>query len=628
MFSLIPVVGWFRVVGALVFFLGPGMALVSIHPRRLKMDKTQTVILAFVVSFSCWAILLVWLQPLGVVLNSLAISVIFGVGWALALWRYASMRRGAHPASPGQKGMPPGPRYALWGLLAFAAVLHISLLHDSLVGPGSDSLHHTIIARLFELDGGIPSNYAPMVPLATFRYHFGFHAFVYAVNEFGQLPYEIATPVLSQFLVAFSGMTAAYFVERLTGKAWAGLAAAATLGLGLVFPAYLIQWGRYPQAAGLMLLPVFLAELISWKRAESRRTTAAFLGLLAAGIALTHYRMAILAALAAGVIFLVVLFARDDPREKWGDIIAGEAELGLASAVFVAPWMITLLLQSGTGYPPQFKALKSTFFSLGRLGGSVQYPTNLPVLGLILLAVLLGLRRSNRTVIMLLLWGIISCLVAFSEQASYFLDPVTTLIALCVPVALIVGVTLAEPVHGLGRAIRLAEAGLALGIVAAGAVATRGILAPATFTVTPADLQAMDWIKSNTPEGAVFAVNTNEIGFLPGFVYGSDAGYWMPVLADRGAATLPLIYSFENTSFPGYVEKITQFVDHEGDLTTSSGLETLAELGATYVYIGDKGGPIQTGPLQSSSSFKLVYNRSGVQIYALVPASSGIDGGG
>ena len=59
-----------------------------------------------------------------------------------------------------------------------------------------------------------------------------------------------------------------------------GLAAAATLSLGLVFPAYLIQWGRYSQAAGLMLLPVFLAELISWQRAEARSRHRCLLGLV------------------------------------------------------------------------------------------------------------------------------------------------------------------------------------------------------------------------------------------------------------------------------------------------------------------------------------------------------------
>ena len=155
-------------------------------------------------------------------LNTVTISAIFGVGWALALWRWAAKRRGTLTDSPDEQGTSTWPRYALWGLLALAAALHISLLHDFFVGPGSDSLHHTIIARLFELDGGIPSNYFPMVPLATYRYHFGFHAFVYAVNVFAQLPFEIATPVLSQFLVAFSGMTAAYFVERLTRNAWGG----------------------------------------------------------------------------------------------------------------------------------------------------------------------------------------------------------------------------------------------------------------------------------------------------------------------------------------------------------------------------------------------------------------------
>lgn len=619
MLSMIPIGGWLRLSAGLLLVLGPGMALATFHPKHHELDRTGWVTQGLVYSICAWAILLAWLQPPKIAVNEAGVVGILALGWIVAIWRRVRSAADRHPA----RGTASSTfaRVALWGIVVVAAGVHISLLRDAYVGPGSDSLHHTIIAELFALNGGVPANYQPILPLATFRYHFGFHAFVYAVNAVAGLPYAFVTPILSQILVAGTGLTAAYFLDRLTGNQWAGLAAAAFLTLGLVYPAYLIQWGRYPQELGLMLLPVFLAELIVWERADSPVASTWFLGMLAAGIALSHYRIAILAVIAAGFISLDSLFGRPDRWRKLGQRGLRHALIGVIGLGLVLPWFFTLRVHWGDGFPPQFPALQTSFFSVLRLGGSVTYPTNWPSLGLAALATLASLWRRQRTAILLALWGITSTLIAFSHWGSYLFDPVTDLISMCVPAALIIGIFFSLKFNWRSNVIGLAALGSLVGIIFVGAFATREILDPATFTVQADDLPAMDWIRANTPKSAEFAVNTRPVGFLPGFVYGTDAGYWIPVLANRGATTYPLIYSFENLSSPGYIQNIIDYMNHEADLSTPDGLQSLANLGATYIYSDARQGDIQLAPLEASGAFDLVYNHNGVQIFKILPSA-------
>jgi hypothetical protein len=105
--------------------------------------------------------------------------------------------------------------------------------------------------------------------------------------------------------------------------------------------------------------------------------------------------------------------------------------------------------------------------------------------------------------------------------------------------------------------------------------------------VTPADLQAMQWMQANTDPRAVFR---NQYG---------DAGLWIPAIAFRGI-TDPHLNPFYFDEFRA----------------ASRGLE------AQYVYIGKKkalGQPISTQEFESKQDiYRKVYDHDGVVIYEII----------
>ena len=66
-------------------------------------------------------------------------------------------------------------------------------MRDLVAGMNLDAYHHTLIAEMFVKSGGIPSNYivdpatGVYAPLASFTYHFGFHALIAAVGWLSEL---------------------------------------------------------------------------------------------------------------------------------------------------------------------------------------------------------------------------------------------------------------------------------------------------------------------------------------------------------------------------------------------------------------------------------------------------------
>src|SRR5437870_4039206 len=70
--------------------------------------------------------------------------------------------------------------------------------------PWVDSVHHTMLVRLFLLRGTVPRTYEPFIPGATAFYHWGYHAITAVICFFlGRTrPLEVAGVVLSsgQFL--------------------------------------------------------------------------------------------------------------------------------------------------------------------------------------------------------------------------------------------------------------------------------------------------------------------------------------------------------------------------------------------------------------------------------------------
>jgi hypothetical protein len=622
MLSSISAFQWLRLAGALLLFLGPGLAVTSLLTDRSRLTRSQTVALATGLSFSLWPVFLAWLQLAGIRLSTAAVVIVFAAGWLLYLLRTQPWNK-LQGTIYLKRALP---AVLTWVVVSLSAIINVYVLRDQLVGPGSDSLQHAMITNMFQLSGGIPSNYLPFVPLVTFRYHFAFHACAYALMEFSGLESHVLTPILGQLLVPMGGLTAAYFVTRTWKKPWGGFFAATFYSLAGVFPAYLINWGRYTQSAGMMLLPLLLFEFERSRDPDRTKRDILVAVLLGAGLALTHFRIAIMA-LIAGITYVIALSIERDAVLHLVKvrIFRRYFTMAIASLVAITPWLWHLWRSSDLGYPPQFKVLESSFFSLQRLGQPVfDYPTNTLLFVLLAASVAWMLWRRERSGMILFAWGALLVLISYLQLGSHYLDLVTIVISLFLPGSILLGWFMGN-ITGILQS--KARSLVWLPVVVAAAIGIRGasdislIVDPWNKTLYPADLRAIQWAQSHIRENAVFAVNSLEFPFLRGFVVGIDAGYWLPVLGHREAATYPLVYSLENLSMPDYVERIHNYTQQQADLASPHGLSALESLGATHIFIGVKGGPIEIDPLLASARFELLYSQNGASIFALQPSA-------
>ena len=154
------------------------------------------------------------------------------------------------------------------------------------------------------------------------------------------------------------------------------------------------------------------------------------------------------------------------------------------------------------------------------------------------------------------------------------------------------------------------------------------IVDPARVLVTRPDMQAMEWIQQNTPEDSLFLV---EGYFYEGYsAIGSDAGWWIPLLAGR-SNNMPPQYALlsERPTEPGYSKAVVDLVLLLEDTGpgTAEGSKTLCNWGFTHAYIGQGQGEVgypwtalvSAPDLDDSPAFSQVYKRDLVSIYAFNP---------
>ncbi|MEP7358652.1 MAG: hypothetical protein ABI847_15495, partial [Anaerolineales bacterium] len=233
--------------------------------------------------------------------------------------------------------------------LALAAIVLASVLvrllavRDLALPAWVDSSHHLLIARLLELGGQIPASYQPFLPVDVFYYHFAFHVLLVSLHWLTAMPLADAALLLGQVLNGLIPLAAYALAWGLTGRRRAALAAALVAGLVSYFPGYFVNWGRYTQLTGLLVLGPAAAVL--WRALRpagpgrwSSFRLAVLAAVLAAGVLLAHYRvLAFYAAFA-----LVAFLAHARQRRAWVAL----ALAGAGGALLSLPWLGRLAAQA------------------------------------------------------------------------------------------------------------------------------------------------------------------------------------------------------------------------------------------------------------------------------------------
>ena len=160
-----------------------------------------------------------------------------------------------------------------------------------------------------------------------------------------------------------------------------------------------------------------------------------------------------------------------------------------------------------------------------------------------------------------------------------------------------------------------------------GAAMQASIVQPGFIMVTRPDTRAMDWIRSNTLPEARFLVEGFRV-YKGATAVGSDAGWWIPLLAGR-ANTMPPQYALadEVPIQQGYTAQVVNTVAKLENVSPASpeGFRLLCDWPVAYVYVGQGQGAVGAGArvlytpeqLAGSPLFKQVYHQDRVYIFAL-----------
>lgn len=154
---------------------------------------------------------------------------------------------------------------------------------------------------------------------------------------------------------------------------------------------------------------------------------------------------------------------------------------------------------------------------------------------------------------------------------------------------------------------------------------------PQTYAmVTRPDRRAMEFIREETEPEALFLVEGFR-AFYNTTAVGSDAGWWIPLLARRDN-TMPPLYALgsEVPLDASYSHQIVETVAalETISLNTGEGVELLCELGVSHVYIGQLQGLVgltwlnqlySPQELLGQPAYQLVYHQDRVYIFELQP---------
>jgi hypothetical protein len=142
----------------------------------------------------------------------------------------------------------------------------------------------------------------------------------------------------------------------------------------------------------------------------------------------------------------------------------------------------------------------------------------------------------------------------------------------------------------------------------------------------PADQQAMDWIRSQTPADAAFFVNS--FTAYSGTLYaGSDAGWWLSFMSGRRSSLPPMTYGSEAGEQPDYLARVnaTNAAIERNPVTSPAAVAALRAAGYRYLYDGPAAAGLPPGQaeyinraaLASSPFYELAYDQGGVTIWRL-----------
>ncbi|EFO81242.1 hypothetical protein OSCT_0903 [Oscillochloris trichoides DG-6] len=360
-------------------------------------------------SLSLWPLLYLWLTTFGLRLNDpllWLLAILLALGSMAAAWHDLGSPPPNLPPLGGGIRLPP-PAGAGWGggniVLALALLLltlwvRLEQIKDLALPAWVDSVHHALMIRVAAEQGAAPFSLRPYLPVDDLPYHWGYHVLMATLMRLSGLDLVTLLLLPGQILNTLAGVVVAGLAHYLWRRPVAALGALLVVGLLAIMPAYYVSWGRYTQLSGLLLLP---GLAIAWAEAlrGGQRSHWALVSLQLAGLSLVHFRVLIFA-LALLAVQASLFFWQRGRLARVGMMLLSS----LTALLLTTPWL--WLLARRTLMP----ALASNGLAGGGSyndfsSGLLWSGQNEWLVGMALLAALIGLGQRQQPALIMLLWA-------------------------------------------------------------------------------------------------------------------------------------------------------------------------------------------------------------------------------
>lgn len=606
---------WIKVTGSFVLFLGPGLLLLSFYSSKSKFSPSVHLTFAFGLSLGIWIILLIWLQLFNISLNKYSVRFIFSIFFFLWLIRLTKNKNDI------LNWFKKKNNYYELTIIIFSLLIFIFYAYaykELVAGMGSDSMHHTLISSLIMKEGQIPKDYGPYAPVVTFSYHFGYHAYIAALSWLSGIPVRLMVVLSGAILMGLASLAGGALAFYLSKETLIGLLGAAIIGIIYIFPAYSLLWGRFTQLMGTIILMMFITALIYWDHQYKFSLNFVFVIIaIAIGLIFSHYRISII-----GILFSILFLTI---RKKFAVIFKNHFLHWLVIPIGVlfisAPKLIQLFISRQIGFSAPGVQFDNSYFSLEQRLGPLFHNEIQTwfLIGISLVFILVGLIKREKISLVIFLW--LFLLFIFSRQMifGHIIDPITLMVSSYVPMIMSLGLGLSCVTQ---RSKNLYLRFFVLILFFVGMVIGTKRWNSFDFLnhtlVTKNDLRAADWIERNTDNSSLFLVNTFQFPFQEELIIGLDAGYWLPVLAERRTITYPMVYLLEKMNKFAAEKEVIKFHQMQGDFNNVQYFELLKKANIDYYFIGENGNINNLSEVFSSDFFDLIYESGGVYIFKLI----------
>jgi hypothetical protein len=361
------------------------------------------------------------------------------------------------------------------------------------------------------------------------------------------------------------------------------------------------------------------------------------------GLALAHYRILILS-----VLFFPALLLIGFSRKSFIALLSRISWIGIGSFILFLPWFIQVfggkILDTFTAQITTSRSVNPSGTDFSMMIGDFRTYLPLYIWILFFFFIAWGLWKRQKNIAIFTLWWLFIILATNPNWIGLPGAGVITNFAVFIAFYIPASVSIASVVELIPRLdhqmnnpdntnnkTAILMSGLMILIVCVlgiwGVQKRVDDLDTSTYSlVTRPDIRAMDWIRTNTAPQARFLINS-----FPAYgntsIVGSDAGWWIPLLALRQNTVPPLTYAAEQGISPDFGQKVMTFYYEIRDngITSPEALKILKAQGVDHVYIGQRQGRVNyIGPdvldpqiLSKDDHFNLIYHQDRVWIFKI-----------